>query len=45
MIPKLWWKLAWTTVVSGVVFAVCAFLYIKRLVTLDGLIALFGLPR
>jgi len=45
VIPKLWWKLLWTTVVSGVVFAVCAVLYIKRIVTLDGLIALFGLSR
>jgi predicted secreted protein len=45
VIPKLWWKLVWTTVVAGVVFAVGAFLYIKRLVTLDSLIALFGLSQ
>jgi predicted secreted protein len=44
-IPRLWWKLLWTTVVAGVVFAICAVVYINRWVTLDGLIALFGLPR
>lgn len=45
VIPRLWWKLFWTTVVAGVVFALCAFLYVYRLVTLDGLMTLFGLPR
>ena len=44
-IPRLWWKLLWTTVISGVVFAVCAFVYVNRLVTLDSLGALFGMPR
>jgi len=44
-IPHLWWKLLWTTVVSAVVFALCAFLYISRLVTLDRLIDLFGLSH
>jgi predicted secreted protein len=45
VIPRLWWKLVWTTVVAGVVFALCAVVYINRWVTLDGLIELFGLPR
>ncbi|MBX9777980.1 MAG: DUF1467 family protein [Xanthobacteraceae bacterium] len=44
-IPRLWWKLVWTTVVSGVVFAVGASIYVYRLVTLDDLIILFGMPR
>jgi predicted secreted protein len=44
-VPRLWWKLFWTTVVSGVVFAVGAFVYVNRLVTLEDLIALFGMPR
>jgi predicted secreted protein len=44
-IPRLWWKLFWTTVVSGVVFAICALIYVYRLVTLDDLITLFGMPR
>jgi predicted secreted protein len=45
IVPRLWWKLLWTTVVSGVVFALAAFVYVNRLVTLDDLIALFGMPR
>ena len=44
-IPRLWWKLLWTTVVSAVVFALGAFLYVNRIVTLDTLIALFGMSR
>ena len=36
-VPRLVRKLIWTTVVSTAVFAVCAFLYINRLVTLDDL--------
>ena len=43
VIPRLWWKLVWTTVVSAVVFGISAFLYVNRIVTLDSLIALFGL--
>jgi hypothetical protein len=38
-------KLVWTTVVSSVVFAICAFLYVNRLVTLEGLAALLGMDR
>ena len=37
-------KLVWTTAVSTVIFAVLALLYVKRLVTLDDLGALMGLP-
>jgi len=44
-VPRLWWKLIWTTVISGVVFAVCAVVYVNRLVTLEGLIDLLGMPR
>jgi len=44
-VPHLVAKLAWTTVVATVIFAVCAVLYVKRLVTLDDLAALMGLPR
>ena len=42
-IPNLRRKLIWTTVVSAVVFAVCYVVYVERLVTLDGLVALFGM--
>ena len=45
VIPRLWWKLVWTTVVSGVVFAICALIYVYRLVTLDDLVTLLGMPR
>jgi len=43
-LPRLWRALAWTTVVSSVIFAVCAALYHYRIVTLDGLAALLGVP-
>jgi hypothetical protein len=38
-------KLIWTTVVASVVFAVCAVVYAKGLVTLDGLTGWMGMPR
>ncbi len=42
-VPRIVSKLIWTTAVSTVIFAICAFLYIKRIVTLDGLAALIGM--
>ena len=42
-IPDLRRKLVWTTVVSVVVFAACYVIYVERLVTLEGLLASFGL--
>jgi predicted secreted protein len=45
MLPRLWWKLLWTTIIAAVVFALCAFIYVNRLVTFDDLVQLFGLPR
>jgi predicted secreted protein len=42
-IPRLMAKLAWTTVVATVVFALAAVVYLYRLVTLDDLATLFGL--
>ena len=41
-IPRLWWKLVWTTLVAGVVFAICWVVYVNRLVTLEGLSRLLG---
>jgi predicted secreted protein len=38
-------KLIWTTVAATVVFAACYFVYTRRLVTLDDLAALLGMPR
>jgi predicted secreted protein len=45
VIPRLLWKLIWTTAISCVVFALCAVVYVNRLVTLDGLVTLFGMSR
>ena len=44
-IPHLGAKLIWTTVATGVVFAFMYVAYVYRLVTLDGLTALLGMPR
>jgi predicted secreted protein len=41
-VPRLWWKLAWTTVIASVVFAICALLYSYQVVTLQGLAAYLG---
>ena len=42
--PGIWRKLVWTTVASTLIFALCAVLYRYRLVTLDDLAALLGMP-
>ena len=34
-LPMLWRKLVWTTVASGVIFALCVVLYRYEIVTLD----------
>jgi predicted secreted protein len=44
-VPRLMAKLIWTTIVAGLVWSVCAFVYVKGLVTLDGLAAIFGFRR
>ncbi len=43
-VPRVWAKLFWTTVVATVVFAACAYVYLKGLVTLDDLARLLGMP-
>ena len=43
-VPRLMAKLIWTTVVSSVVWGICAVVYVNDLVTLDGLAALLGFP-
>ena len=45
IVARLWAKLIWTTGVATVIFAICAYIYVNRLVTLDGLAALLGMPR
>ena len=44
-VARVWAKLIWTTVVATVVFAVCAFVYVKGLVTLDDLARLLRVPE
>jgi len=42
IVPRLWWKLLWTTIVAGVIFAIAAVVYVNRWVTLESLGWLFG---
>ena len=44
-IPRVLLKLLWTTVVSGVIFAILYVVYTRRLITFDDLMWLFGMPR
>ncbi len=41
-LPRLLMKLAWTTLISAVIFAICAIVYRYRLVTLDDLVRWLG---
>lgn len=43
-VPHLKAKLVWTTAVATLIFAGCAYAYVNRLVTLDGLAGLMGMP-
>jgi len=42
-LPQLARKLVWTTVVAGIVFALCYVIYAYRLIALDDLIAMLGM--
>jgi predicted secreted protein len=42
-IPRLGRKLLWTTLVSVLIFAGCYAVYVNHLVTLQGLVAPFGI--
>lgn len=44
VIPRLRRKLLWTTVVAGLVFALWYFVYTYRLIALDDLAAMLGVP-
>ena len=44
-IPKLGRKLIWTTIVAGVVFALWYAVYTYRLIALDDLAAMLGMPK
>jgi predicted secreted protein len=43
VVAQLWLRLLWTTIVSVVVFAVLAVIYVKRWITLDDLIRVLDL--
>ena len=43
VVPRLWAKLMWTTIVSLVVFALAAQFYFNKWVTIEGLVALIGM--
>jgi predicted secreted protein len=45
IIPRVLWKLFWTTIVSGVIFAILYVVYVNKLITLDDMMTLFGMPR
>ena len=42
VVPKILRKLVWTTIAASVIFALCAVVYIYRLITLEDLAALIG---
>ena len=41
-LPRIVHKLIWTTIVSSVIFGICAVIYIYRIVTLDDLARWMG---
>jgi len=45
VIPRLWWKLLWTTILSGVVFAILYVVYVNKLITLEDMMRWMGMPR
>jgi predicted secreted protein len=45
IIPRVLWKLFWTTIVAGVIFAILYVVYVNKLITLDDMMKLFGMPR
>jgi predicted secreted protein len=44
-VPRLRAKLVWTTLVSTVIFTISALIYSYRIITLDDLAALMGVPQ
>ena len=45
ILPMLRRKLVWTTIIAGVVFAIWYAVYRYRLIALDDLVAILGVPR
>jgi predicted secreted protein len=44
-IPRVWWKLLWTTIVSAVIFAILYAIYVNKLVSLEDMMRWMGMPR
>ncbi len=44
-IPRVWWKLLWTTIVSAVIFAILYVIYVNKLVSLEDMLRWMGMPR
>jgi predicted secreted protein len=44
VLPRIMAKLFWNTIASGVIFAICYWVYVNRLVTLDDLTRWLGMP-
>ena len=45
LVPRILAKLLWTTAIATLVFAACALVYVKELISLDDLTAWLGMPR
>ena len=45
VVPQLKSKIIWTTVATTIVFAAFYYSYVNDLISIDGLAALFGMPR
>ena len=45
VLPRVWWKLLWTTIMSGVVFAILYVVYVNKLITLEDMMRWMGMPR
>jgi predicted secreted protein len=44
-IPRLWFKLLWTTLVSGLVYGLLYVVYVNRLITLQDFTRFIGMPQ
>ena len=44
-IPRIWWKLLWTTVLSGLVFAILYVVYTNKLISFEDVSSIYRMPR
>ena len=45
VIARVWWKLLWTTILSGVVFAILYVIYTNKLISFDDISSIYRMPR